>query len=73
MPYIKKSDLENMLRSAFGKGYWCALDIDHEEVSLHIKQEDDFQKYFEVLTKNLRYNKMIMQKLAKRANTYATK
>lgn len=43
MPFIKKSELENMLRSAFSTGFWSALSVDHEEVSLHIKQEDDFQ------------------------------
>ncbi|WP_438498627.1 hypothetical protein [Paenibacillus sp. IHBB 3054] len=47
MPFIKKSDLENMLRSAFGTGFWSALSVDHEEDSLHIRQEEDFQKFYE--------------------------
>ncbi|WP_179087294.1 hypothetical protein [Paenibacillus glucanolyticus] len=49
MPYIKKSDLENMLRNAFGQGFWSAMAVDHEDVSLHIKQEADFQEYLEEL------------------------
>ncbi|MGG4106701.1 hypothetical protein AAXB25_22645 [Paenibacillus lautus] len=49
MPYLKKSDLENMLRSAFGQGFWSAMAVDHEDVSLHIKQEADFQEYLEEL------------------------
>ncbi|RJG15624.1 hypothetical protein [Paenibacillus thiaminolyticus] len=49
MQFIKKSELENMLRSAFGTGFWSALSVDHEEDSLHIKQEEEFQKFYEEL------------------------
>lgn len=49
MPYIKKSDLENMLRSSFGQSFCAAMAVDHEDLSLHIKQEADFQEYLEEL------------------------
>jgi hypothetical protein len=54
MPYIKKSDLEDLLRSAFGNGFWTALAVDHEEVSLHIHCDSEFMKYYEAYqqTKN---------------------
>lgn len=61
MPFIKKSELENMLRSAFGTGFWSALNLDHEEDSLHIKQEEEFQNFYEELERKQskkRYNKM---------------
>jgi hypothetical protein len=37
MPYIKKDALKHLLMDAFAKGYWSALEVDHEVDSLHIK------------------------------------
>lgn len=47
MPYVKKGELENMLRGAFGQGYWDALAVDHYEDELHVYQEEKFKEFYE--------------------------
>ncbi|MDF2652743.1 MAG: hypothetical protein K0Q73_8548 [Paenibacillus sp.] len=51
MPYVKKEDLKLMLKNAFGSGYWSAMEADHEVDSLHIKQDNDFEKFYEAFLK----------------------